>query len=301
MLNKQQAEWHVRMATYASVSVAAVLIAVKFYAWILTDSLSLQATLVDSLLDAAASILNLFAVREAQKPADDEHRFGHGKIEAIAAMGQSIFIFASAGWLLREAVHRFSDPQPIEQTGVGMIVMVVAIILTLILLTYQNYVVKHTHSTAILADSVHYRSDILINFSVIIALFAVKETHQYWIDLIIGGGIALYITYTAWYIAHHSFQILIDREFSTEDRQRIVDIAEGHPEVKGCHDLRTRSAGTQKFIQLHLEMDGALSLFEAHRIALEVTEKIHILFPRAEVLIHQDTSHDHDNLTREEL
>ncbi|MGI4850581.1 MAG: cation diffusion facilitator family transporter [Janthinobacterium lividum] len=286
--NPAHLEILVKRATYASVSVAFILIIAKFLAWIATGSLSLQATLVDSLLDAAASVLNLFAVRQAYRPPDREHRFGHGKIEAIAALGQSIFVVASAAWLLSEASGRLVQPQKIESMNLGILVMVFAIVITLVLIAYQNYVIGHTNSTAIMADSVHYRSDLLINGSVIVALLGSEWFGNGYLDSFFSVVISIYILMTAWKIAKNSFHILIDRELVDEDREKIIAIALSHPKVLGCHDLRTRSSGSRHFIQCHIEMDGTLSLHEAHVISEEVSSTIEAQFTQAEVIIHED-------------
>ena len=277
-----------RRATYASVSVAGILILAKLFAWLWTDSLSLQATFVDSLLDAAASLLNLVAVRQAYRPPDKEHRFGHGKIEAVAALGQSLFISGSSAWLMLEASHRFLHPQKVESTGVGIIVMIFAILLTLLLITYQSYVIRKTRSPAILADSIHYRSDVLINGSVIIALMAGEWLNTAYLDPLFGLGISLYILWTAWNISKDSFHILIDRELPDESREKIFKIALGHPKILGCHDLKTRSSGRHSFIQLHIEMDGDISLREAHIISEQVIEALEKEFPQSEVILHED-------------
>ena len=284
----QDASLLARRATYASVSVAGILILAKMFAWMWTDSLSLQATLVDSLLDAAASLLNLVAVRQAYRPPDKEHRFGHGKIEAVAALGQSLFISGSSAWLMLEAFHRFLHPQKVDSTGVGIIVMIFAILLTLLLITYQSYVIRKTRSPAILADSIHYRSDVLINGSVIIALMAGEWLNTTYLDPLFGLGISLYILWTAWNISKDSFHILIDRELPDESREKIFKIALGHPKILGCHDLKTRSSGRHSFIQLHIEMDGDISLREAHIISEQVIEALEKEFPQSEVILHED-------------
>ena len=278
----------VKRATYASVSVAVILILVKLLAWTWTQSLSLQATLVDSVLDAAASLLNLIAVRHAYRPADCEHRFGHGKIEALAALGQSLFIAVSAVWLLKEAFDRLQQPQKIVSMNLGIVVMIFAIVLTLILIAYQNHVIRQTNSTAIMVDSVHYRSDLFINGSVIFALLSSEWFNNSYSDSLLSAGISIYILITAWKIAKSSFHILIDRELSDQEREKITTIALAHPQVLGCHDLRTRSSGNRQFIQVHIEMDGHLTLNEAHIISEEVSSNIESKFTQADVIIHED-------------
>lgn len=278
----------VRYATYASVSVAAFLIFVKFVAWNITDAVSLQATLIDSLLDAAASIMNLFAVRKAQKPATVSYRFGHGKAEAIAALGQSVFIAGSAVWLLYEAAHRFITPHAVTETFVGITVMFIAMVITLALIGYQSYVVSQTNSAAIRADSIHYRSDFLINGGVIVSLLATSWFGWTWVDPLTGSIIALYIVYTAWTISKEAFSILMDHELSEDIRKEIIKIAKSHPETRGVHELRTRSSGLSNFIQFHLELDDHMTLIRSHEVSDEIEAMILKVFPNSEVLIHQD-------------
>lgn len=277
-----------RQATYASVTVAVILIFCKAFAWRITDSLSLLSTLVDSLLDAAASLVTLFAVRHAQRPADHDHRFGHGKSEALAALGQSTLIVGSAVWLIVEAVSRFYDPQPILKTQEGLIVMLISIVLTLVLLAFQKHVIKKTGSLAITADSIHYKSDLYINLSVMFVLLISSTYKIPLLDPIVGAGIALYILYTAWEISMESVDVLMDKELPGEIRNKVSEIACSHPKVLGYHDLRTRSAGQQHFFQLHLELDPNMSLWEAHQISDEVCMMISKQFPQADIIIHQD-------------
>lgn len=277
-----------RLATYASVAAACLLIVVKLAAWFYTDSVSLLSTLIDSLLDVAASIVNLFAVRHALTPPDREHRFGHGKAEPLAALGQSTFIAGSAIFLVIEAGHRLYAPQTIEHADAGISVMVFAIIVTFVLTRFQAYVVQRTGSMAIQADSLHYVGDMLINGAVIVALLLVSQFGWLYADPLFGLGIAAYILYTAWKIARGSLDMLMDRELPDDARARIKEIALSHPEVRNLHDLRTRTSGRQTFIQLHLEIDGKMSLNDAHLVADAVELDLQAAFPEAEVIIHQD-------------
>jgi len=285
---QESAERLMRYATYASVSVACLLIATKFAAWLATDSVSLLSTLIDSILDAAASLINLVAVRHALEPADREHRFGHGKAEALAGLAQSAFIVGSAMFLLVQAGQRMFHPKAIEHSEVGYAVMVFSILLTAVLVLFQRYVVRRSGSVAISADSLHYQTDILINFSVIVSLFLASQLGLEWADPLFAVGIAAYIIHSAWQIGTEVFQILMDRELHDDERQRIRDIALGEDGVSGLHDLRTRSSGTQVFIQLHLQMDGEMKLKDAHKIADVVEFKIAAAFKNAEVIVHQD-------------
>lgn len=277
-----------RLATYASVGVASTLIVAKSAAWLMTDSVSLLSTLMDSLLDALASGINLFAVHHALQPADKEHRFGHGKAEPLAGLAQAAFISGSAIFLLMQASERFLNPKTIQNTDAGLIVMGISIALTLVLVGFQKYVVRRTGSVAISADSLHYQTDLLVNLGVIVSLVLVSQLGWGIADPLFAIGIAAYILWGAWEIGIESLDILMDKELPEEDRAKIADIVAGHPGVIGMHDLRTRSSGTNAFIQLHLEMKGHMTLFEAHEIAEQVTAKIEAVFPNAEVLIHED-------------
>jgi ferrous-iron efflux pump FieF len=277
-----------RIATYASVAVAGTLIATKFGAWLMTDSISLLSTLIDSLLDVAASVVNLFAVRHALQPADREHRFGHGKAEALAGLAQAAFIAGSAAFLIVQAIERLIHPRPIVNTNVGIGVMVFAIVLTLLLVAFQKHVVKKTGSLAVGADSLHYQTDVLVNGSVIVSLLLSANLGWNSVDPLFAVGIAAYILWGAWRVGIAALHILMDRELPEEERRRIRSIAESHPEVRGVHDLRTRSTGMQMFIQLHLEFDGAMTLHQVHLVSEAVMHEIQAAYPNAEVIIHED-------------
>lgn len=275
----------IRLATYASVATAALLIVIKFFGWWITHSISLQASLIDSLLDAFASFINMVAVYHALKPADKEHRFGHGKAESLAGLGQAIFIGVSSLWLLHEAVERFSNPEPIESTGIGLLIIGIAIVITLFLVSFQKHVVKKTGSTAIAADMIHYQSDLLINGAVILSLSAAQFFDMDEIDPLFGILIGAYILWSAWKIMLQAFNILMDRELDDKERAIILKIIETHPKVIEVRDLRTRTSGLQQFIQLHLIMDPKLSLHEADLIAAEVEKEVTKAFPKSQVMI----------------
>ncbi|ATX78711.1 ferrous-iron efflux pump FieF [Mariprofundus aestuarium] len=276
-----------KLATYASTSVAVVLIICKAVAWLMTDSVSLMATLIDSCLDALASMVNLIAVRHALAPADKQHRFGHGKAEALAGLGQATFITGSSLFLLLEAISHFWNPQPISEMPIGITIMIVSIIATLGLMAFQQHVINKTDSTAIKADRLHYKTDLLVNGSVIVALLL---AYYGWagFDPLFALLIAGYILYSAWEIAQESLDLLMDRELPDEERQKIKAIVHGHPETLGMHDLRTRKSGTTIFIQLHLELTDSLTLMRAHAIADEVEALLIAEYPGAEVIIHED-------------
>lgn len=277
-----------RQATYAAVAVAITLICMKSVALYLTGSVAMLGTLADSSLDGAASLLNLFAVRVSMTPADREHRFGHGKAEALAGLGQSIFIFVSASFIGWESVHKLLNPVAIENSAAGVIVLVGALLLTLGLVAFQRHVVAQTGSLAIAADSIHYRGDLLMNLSALVAIVLSSFLGLYWADALGGLFIAVLIGFSALQIALAAYSQLMDAEFGDEDRARIADIAKANPEVVNIHDLRTRTAGTQTFIQFHMELDGKMTLSKAHRISDEVEAHIIEAFPGAEIIIHQD-------------
>jgi ferrous-iron efflux pump FieF len=277
-----------RLAAIASVAVAALLIVAKATAWLTTGSISLLSTLIDSSLDLAASLVNLIAIRQAIQPADKEHRFGHGKAEPLAGLAQAGFVCGSAGFLLVQAGERLVHPAPVSNSEVGYAVMALSITVTIGLVLYQRFVVRRTGSLAISADSLHYGADLLTNVSVIVALVLSTQFGWIWADPLIAIAIAVFILHSAWQILKQSLDLLMDRELPDEDRERIRRIARSHPEVIGAHDLRTRSSGTHVFIQLHLELDGNMTLFDAHMIADQVMGELERAFPDAEVLIHQD-------------
>jgi len=279
-----------KRATYAAVAVAALLIALKLFGWLLTGSVSVLSSLLDSLLDIAASLVNLVAVHHAVTPADREHRFGHGKAEPLAGLGQSAFIAGSAVFLFIEVLHRVLNPVTIENSRIGIGVMVFSIVVTLGLVRYQRYVVARTGSLAIGADELHYRGDIILNGSVILSLILSGVLGWSFIDPVFGVAIAVWIVYSSWQIAERSLTQLMDREMPDEERARIRAIALGHHEVSAVHDLRTRAAGPTAFVQLHIEMDGDLTLARSHTVSDEVEARILEAFPNAEVIIHQDPS-----------
>ena len=276
-----------RLATRASVAVALILIVLKATVWISTGSVSLLAGLIDSLMDAAASIINLFAVGYALKPADKEHRFGHGKAEALAGLAQSAFITGSAVLVLLQGVNRLLNPEPLDTAWAGVAVMVFSIAATLGLLAIQKHVIARTNSTAVGADSLHYRSDLLLNLSIIIALllahFGIKQA-----DALFGLGIALFIGYGAVRIGLDAIQILMDHELPDEVRAEALRIARSVPDVIDVHDLRTRQSGQHWFMQLHLELPATLTLADAHERGEQARLAIMARYPQADVLVHKD-------------
>jgi ferrous-iron efflux pump FieF len=277
-----------KAAGMASVGAALVLIAIKLYAYVETNSVSMLSSLFDSALDFGASSVNLFAIRQAVTPADAEHRFGHGKAEPLAGLVQVAFILGSSLLLLFEVGQHFLQRQQVRQEGVGIAVMLVSIAVTLALILFQRSVVRRTDSVAVQADSAHYLSDFLANISVIVALLLTRFIGWWWIDPLFGLLVALFIAWTAFSIGRTSLDMLMDREMEDADRERIKAIVRAHPEAADLHELRTRAAGQDRFIQFHLDLAPEISLQEAHRISDEVEAQLMDAFPGAEVIIHQD-------------
>ncbi|RTK92064.1 MAG: cation diffusion facilitator family transporter [Rickettsiales bacterium] len=276
----------IRSASYVSVTVATIILSVKAYGLASTDSQTLLASLVDSLLDMTSSIINLIAIRFALLPPDKNHRFGHEKFQDLAIFSQSIFFFASCIFTLFSSTKSLYMRATPSNTEFGASIMYVCIFLTLIVVLYQSYVFKKTQSKIVAADKLHYFSDFLTNIVVISSLY-LSATFWY-IDGIMGIVISLYIMKGSFSLFREAIRNLADEEFIDEDRDKIIAVVKNYSDVKGMHDLKTRSAGNKPFIQFHLELNGEFSLKKAHTISDEISEEILKLFPNAEIIIHQD-------------
>jgi len=277
-----------RRAAQASIAVAAILIVAKLAAWLLTDSIVILTALVDSGIDLLASLVTFVSVRQAAQPADRAHRYGHGKAEPLGAFAQAGFVGGSALILASEAIRRLITPQPIRQSELGVGVMVLAIFLTAALVILQRAVVRRTGSVAIQADSLHYGGDLLMNLAVIAALVLSEALGSKLIDPLCALAIVAVLLYGAARLARQALDMLMDRELPGAQRAHIRELALGHPQAEGVHDLRTRRAGSDVFIELHLELGGDLSLDQAHDIAHEVEARIRGAFPDADILVHQE-------------
>ncbi|APZ03766.1 MULTISPECIES: CDF family cation-efflux transporter FieF [Kosakonia] len=277
----------VTRAAMAATIMASLLLVIKIFAWWHTGSVSILAALVDSLVDIAASLTNLLVVRYSLQPADEEHTFGHGKAESLAALAQSMFISGSALFLFLTGIQHLARPEPLQAAGIGVAVTLVALLSTVILVTFQRWVVRKTHSQAVRADMLHYQSDVMMNGAILIALgLAWYGWHR--ADALFALGIGGYILYSALRMGYEAVQALLDRALPDGERQEIVDIVTSWPGVRGAHDLRTRQSGPTRFIQIHLEMDDHLPLVEAHLVAEQVEQAILRRFPGSDVIIHQD-------------
>ncbi|WP_461537119.1 cation diffusion facilitator family transporter [Spongorhabdus nitratireducens] len=284
--NPDQKRW-IRFASIASVTTAVLLIAVKLVAWFMTGSLSVMATLLDSLLDAGSSILTLVAIQIALQPADKEHRFGHGKAEQLAALAQAAFISGSSIMLLFQVVDGFISGPAVHNENLAMGVMVFSIVATMILLMIQREAVRRTGSVAIQADSMHYRVDIITNLTVVAALVLSSWGYPD-MDALFALLIGLYMMYGVKEIGWEAIQNLMDRSLPEEDETEIERLAQAVPGVEGVHELRTRRSGTQPIIQLHLDVPGSISVQQAHDLSDQVEEAILQYMPGADIIVHHD-------------
>jgi ferrous-iron efflux pump FieF len=277
-----------RRAAYASITVAGLLLAMKGYAVSTTGSTAMLGSLADTGLDLVASMATLLGVWIGAQPADANHRFGHGKAEALAAMFQVVLISLSAlGLALRAAEEFMGGGRPADAEA-GMLASLVAIAATLLLLSYQRRVIRATGSLAIETDNLHYASDLVLNIAVIAALVLDHWLGLAGADALFAFGIALWLGWGAWNASQAAIEQLMDHEWPVEKRERFLAVVAQHPELKGLHDLRTRTSGNRDFVQFHVWVDGRMTVTEAHRVMDEIEEKLHEAFPGVEILIHPD-------------
>jgi ferrous-iron efflux pump FieF len=284
-------------AAVASLVMAISLVGLKLWAVLSTGSVSMLGSLTDTGLDLVASLVTLVSVRLAAQPADHDHRFGHGKAEALAALFQTGLISASAIAIAWRAASRIGDAAQPDHPELGIGVSLVAIVATLALVAYQRSVIRRTGSVAIQADRAHYASDLMLNAAVIAALVLDSMLGLRGADALFGVGIAVWLIWHAFAVARAAVDQLMDKEWPAEQRARFLAVAESHPELKGIHDLRTRTSGAQDFVQFHVWVDPHMSVLEAHRVMDEVEAKLMAEFPGTEILIHPDPEgHDMDEI-----
>jgi ferrous-iron efflux pump FieF len=275
-------------AAIASISMALLLTGLKSWASWDTKSVAMLGSLADTTLDFVASLITFLGVRWSAMPADEEHRYGHGKAEALAALVQVILIFISAIAIAWRAFDRLQSGRPTEGLELGIGVSVVAMITTFALLGYQRYVIKRTGSVAIMTDHVHYQTDVLLNVSVIAALLLDQLLGWRLADPLFGFAIAAWLMYGAWSAASHSVDQLMDREWPLDEREAFIAAAQEYPELAGLHDLRTRTSGAHRFVQFHVWVPGDWTVAEAHERMDAVEHKLQQRFPGTEIIIHLD-------------
>ncbi|HEY3636895.1 MAG TPA: cation diffusion facilitator family transporter [Rhizomicrobium sp.] len=277
-----------RRAAFAAVTVSVVLVALKVAAYIVTGSVAMMSSLADSALDLFASGINLFAINQSLVPPDSEHRFGHGKVEPLAGLAQGAFITGSATFLVIASIGRIVDPRPLDHPAIGLAVMAFSIAAVIGLVLFQRIAVLRTGSIAIQADRIHYLGDLATNIGVVIGIVLTTRFGILIADPLVALGVAVVLVASAWQIGTRSCDQLMDRELPENERARIKSVVLSHPDVRSMHDLRTRAAGISKFIQLHIEIDPAVSLTRAHEISDAVEADLLSAYPDAQVMIHQD-------------
>lgn len=275
-------------AALFSVGMACFLMVLKAFAAWHTGSVAMLGSLADTGLDLLASLVTLYGVKVAAEPADHDHRFGHGKAEALAALFQVALITASAIGIAWRAIERFGSPVQTADAGIGIIVSGVSIVATFVLLAYQRSVIRATGSVAILADNVHYQSDVLLNLAVIAALALDQYFGLTGADPLFGIAIALWLLWGAFQASSNAIDQLMDKEWSEDQRARFIDVAARQPGIKGIHDFRTRRSGSHDFAQFHMEVGRDLTIAQAHEIVEGVERSLRKAFPKVEVLIHLD-------------
>ncbi len=277
-----------KAAALSSVSLSVCLSLMKTFAALYTGSLAVLSSLIDSLADILASFITLIAVRFSSRPASFSHRYGFGKAEALSSLVQSAFIAGSGIFVMYDGISRMLTPRPVEKTGAGLAIMLISLVLTIALILFQRYVAKKTNSLAILADSAHYTVDVITNIAIIFTLLAVKFFGWEWFDTLAAFCISLYLLANAWKLAKRATGTLMDKELGEDVRQNIAQIVSSCPFAKGMHDLRTRDLGGIYMFELHLELDGNLTLHTAHNYSDIIEDEIRKSYPNAQVIIHQD-------------
>jgi ferrous-iron efflux pump FieF len=277
-----------RIAASASLATAILLTTTKLVAAIVSDSLAMMASMIDSLADIAGSAITFVAIRISQQPPDRAHRYGHGKAESLSALAQASLVMGSAIFVLVGAADRLLDPRPIDPGAFPIAVLVFAIVATFGLVVFQQWVVNRTGSTAIAADRLHYTADFATNILVLLTLLATSSFTIVWLDPLAAALVALYLAWHAWKIGRRAVDTLMDRELAAADRARVKALVLAHPDVQDCHDLRTRQAGNTTFIELHIELDPAMTIRRAHRVTDDLEATLTEVFGDAEIIIHQE-------------
>ncbi len=277
----------VKQAANLAIVVAVLLIVIKAFAWWKTGSISILAAMTDSFVDLFASLTNALVLRFALQPADENHAFGHGKAESLAAIAQTAFITGSAAFLLLQGIHKLTSPELIKGSELGIAVSLISMLATAVLVLYQRKVVRITQSPAIAADSLHYQTDLFMNATILVAMLLNLYGFIY-ADALFAIGIALYIALNAAKMLWEAVQVLLDEALPQAEIDQIMHIANQHENIIGIHDVLTRKVGATRFIQLHLELDDRLTFVQAHDISDSLEHKIREAFPMSEIHIHQE-------------
>ena len=284
-----------KAAATASIMLSGGLCLLKIFGAFYTGSLAILSSLIDSLADVFASSVSYVAIRFSTRPASQEHRYGYGRAESISALVQSAFIAGSGLFVMYDGIGRLITPKPMEKPGLGIVIMLLSLSATILLIVFQKYVARKTSSPAIAADSAHYTVDVLTNLSIVLSLIVVKYFHIGWFDVLTAFVISAYLIYNAYKIAAEAVSALTDRELSEDIRQKVIDIVINSEGIDGYHDFRSRDLGGSYFFEIHLELDGNLTLNKTHELTDNVEEKIKKAFPGAQVIIHQDPYGLHEN------
>lgn len=276
----------IKRASYASIITGIIILIIKILGWIKSDSIALFASLVDSLLDITSSCINAIAIQIALSPPDNNHRFGHNKVQDLAIFGQSVFFISSGAFTMFISLKKITQEHTIQNFEQGIISMALCTVLCLILVAYQSYVIKKTNSSIIKSDRMHYIADSASDVAVVVSIFGSQYFNK--LDAILGIMISLYIIFSAIHLLKKSVNNLIDTEFSDQDKAKIFQILRNNQNILGVHELKTRYAGDKGFIQMHIDLEPNMSLVQAHHISEELAQELIEAFPHSEVIIHQD-------------
>jgi ferrous-iron efflux pump FieF len=271
-----------------TIIMAMTLVLIKAVAFVMSGSVAVFSSVIDSFTDVLVSSVSTWSIRHSAKPADDEHRYGHGKIEGLAALFQAALIGGGAIFLGLEVISRFLNPQPITDHILIIIVMMISVVFTLVIVAIQNRAFKQSGSLAIESDKTHYSSDIITHGCVIVAVVLQYFHGPVWIDAAFAGMIMIFLFRTACEIGGKGVDMILDREIPAEQRQRLLALIEAHAGVLGVHDLRATRSGMKEIIDFDIEADPALSLHDAHAITKDLEREILEIFPEAEIMIHVD-------------
>lgn len=294
-LNTEQINRLKKQASICSVLLAIILIIIKSIGVIYSGSLSVLSSMVDSMGDLVASMVTFTAVRFSAKPASSSHRYGFGKAEALSALIQSAFIGGSGVFIIYDGISRIIHPHPQIKSQSAIIIMIISLILTFALIAFQKYVAKKTGSRAIKADSAHYSVDVITNISIIFTLIAINLFHINWFDTVAAFFVASYLLWSSYHLVLDSLTMIMDKELGDDIRENIKKIVLSCDHIQGIHDLRTRDLGSSYIFELHLELDGNLSLNQAHQYTDNVETELLKTYPGTQIIIHQDPAGLHEN------